>query len=322
MRKIGKILPIRFEFSKTKQETMQTSLAKHGFSRSPGTGEFKFPYKELDGTYRTGLDPNAAYIKRIQNKTAQEMEIKRVEEMRDLIQASFPNLDLSPRSKFWDFSKGKDVEDTDYVSPVKLMDGENIFDLSLPRQALQFAWLRVHPVIASSLQAFQRGDYPSDTKWYVADEELEDTMAYTKKMEINKAIVLLSDMAPTKRIKVARLLGLPISDDAKIEHVYNLIDNKLKETEFSEGKYRGLSPVKIFIQFATLDDNILNVKDLVKQALLHSIYRVKPNGKVLKGDTEMAKDEEELVKYLADDDNQEDLLMLEQELKGKKLAAV
>jgi hypothetical protein len=40
------------------------------------------------------------------------------------------------------------------------------------------------------------------------------------------------------------------------------------------------------------------------------------------GELEVAIDEEELVKYLADEDHQDDLLILEQKLKGKKLATV
>jgi hypothetical protein len=36
-------------------------------TRVPGTGVFRYPYKELDGKYRTGLDPTAAYINRIQD---------------------------------------------------------------------------------------------------------------------------------------------------------------------------------------------------------------------------------------------------------------
>jgi hypothetical protein len=66
----------------------------------------------------------------------------------------------------------------------------------------------------------------------------------------------------------------------------------------------------------------IHIKDLVKQAITHSIYRVKPNGKVYEGEFEVAKDEEDLVKFLADDDNQDELLVLEGKLKTKKLAAV
>jgi hypothetical protein len=129
-------------------------------------------------------------------------------------------------------------------------------------------------------------------------------------------------MSPEKKKKVARMLGLPVTDETKEEVVYNLVDNVLKQTEFKEGKYQGLSPIEVFGRFADMKDNLLHIKDLVKQAIGHSIYRVKPNGKVYMGELEVAIDEEELVKYLADEDHQDDLLIIEQKLKGKKLASV
>jgi hypothetical protein len=71
-----------------------------------------------------------------------------------------------------------------------------------------------------------------------------------------------------------------------------------------------------------MKENLLHIKDLVKQAINHSIYRVKPNGKIYEGEFEIASDEENLVKYLIDDDHQDDLITLEQKLKTKKLAAI
>jgi hypothetical protein len=59
----------------------------------------------------------------------------------------------------------------------------------------------------------------------------------------------------------------------------------------------------------------------VKQSLLHSIYRSKPNGKIYEGEVEIAKDEDDLIKLLVDDDNQDLLLTLEAKLKTTKLAA-
>ena len=129
-------------------------------------------------------------------------------------------------------------------------------------------------------------------------------------------------MTPEKKRKVARLLGLPVTDDTKEEAVYNLVDNTLKQTEFKNGKYAGLNPVEVFNRFADMKENLLHIKDLVKQALTHSIYRVKSGGRVFEGEFEVAKDEEDLIKYLADEDHQEDLITLEQKLKSKKLAAV
>jgi hypothetical protein len=40
----------------------QCKLSRNNMTRIPGTGVFRYPYKELDGKYRTGLDPTAAYI--------------------------------------------------------------------------------------------------------------------------------------------------------------------------------------------------------------------------------------------------------------------
>jgi hypothetical protein len=129
-------------------------------------------------------------------------------------------------------------------------------------------------------------------------------------------------MTPDKKKKVARLLGLPVVDDTKEEIVYNLVDNMLKQTEFKDGKYQGLSPIEVFNRFADMKENLLHIKDLVKQALGHSIYRMKANGRIYMGELEVAIDEEELVKFLANDDNQDELITLEQKLKGKKLASV
>jgi carbon monoxide dehydrogenase subunit G len=43
---------------------------------------------------------------------------------------------------------------------------------------------------------------------------------------------------------------------------------------------------------------------------------------VYEGEFEIAKDEDDLVKFLADDDNQDELLTLEGKLKTKKIASV
>jgi hypothetical protein len=322
MGKLGKISTIKKEYSSSGMQTMQGGLAGKGMTRIPGTGVFKYPYKELDGKYRTGLDPDAAYIKRIQDPTERELEINRVKELRDRLQAALGDIDLGPRAPFWNYALSTSTEDTLHVQPYKLMDGDNHFDLSIPFQELTFAWLRVHPSIASSYQAWERGEYPADTQFYVADDEIENAIVYKKKQLINKAISKFDSMTPAKKRKVARLLGLPITENTKDEVVYNEVDNVLKQTEFKSGKYQGLSTIEVFNRFADMKEDLLHVKDLVKQAISYSIYRVKPNGKVYEGEYEVATDEEEVVKMLIDDDNQDMLLTLEAKLKSKKLAEV
>jgi hypothetical protein len=322
MSKFGKISTIKKEYNTAGIQTMQGGLAQKGLSRIPGTGVFKFPYKEIDGRYRTGLDPTAAYIKRIDDSTEREIEIERVTKLKDKLEKDLGGIDLGPRSTFWNQALAKSTDDASHVQPVKLLDGDNYFDLSIPFQELAFSWLRVHPTIASSYQAWERGDYPADTQFYVVDDDIENAVVFKKKQLINKAIAKFDAMTPEKKRKVARLLGLPVTDNSKEEFVYNQVDNILKQTEFKSGKYQGLSTVEVFNRFADMKENLLHIKDLVKQAIVHSIYRVKNSGRVYEGEFEIAKDEEELVKFLADDDNQDELLTLEGKLKGKKIASI
>lgn len=322
MGKIGKISTLKKEYNNSQLQTMQGGLAAKGMTRIPGTGVFKYPYKELDGRYRTGLDPEAAYIRRIQDPTERELEIERVTELRTKLENALGGVDLGPRSSFWNYGLSTSSSDTLHVQPVKLLDGDNYFDLNQPLQELAFAWLRVHPTIASSYQAWERGEFSAETQFYVVDDEIESAVLFKKKQLINKAIIKFDAMTPEKKRKVARLLGLPVTDDTKEEMVYNQVDNLLKQTEFKAGKFQGLNPVEVFNRFADMKENLLHIKDLVKQAIAHSIYRVKPNGKITEGELEVAKDEEDLVKFLADEDNQDELLTLEGKLKSKKLAAI
>lgn len=322
MGRVGKISTIKKDYSTSGLQTMQTNLAAKGMTRIPGTGVFKYPYKEIDGRYRTGLDPEANYIRRISDPTERELEKERVVELKQKLEDALGGIDLGPRSQFWNYGLSTSTEDTLHVQPVKLMDGDNYFDLNIPLQELAFSWLRVHPTIASSYEAWERGDYPADTQFFVSDEDIENQKVFKKKQLINRAIAKFDGMTPEKKRKVGRLLGLPITEDTKEEAVYNLVDNILKQTEFKSGKYQGLSTIEVFNRFADMKENLLHVKDLVKQAITHSIYRVKASGKIYEGEYEVAADEDDLVKQLVDEDNQDMLITLEQKLKSKKLAAL
>jgi len=322
MGKMGKISVILREFGSSGLQTMQHGLAKNRMSRIPGTGVFKYPYKELDGKYRTGLDPKASYIQRIQDPLEKKLELERIKSTLAKLTKELGNIDLGPRSTFWNYSLSLSPTDGTHVQPVKLLDSDNYFDLNIPFQEIAFSWLRVHPTIASSYQAWERGEYPADTQFYVADEEIEQALIFKKKRGINKAIAKFDSMTPAKKKKVGRLLGLAVSDDTTEDVVYNLVDNILKKGEFESGKFQGLSTIEVFSRFADMKENLLHVKDLVKQAIVHSIYRVKNSGKVYEGEYEVAKDEEELVVYLVNEDHQDDLLTLEGKLKSKKLTSV
>ena len=166
---------------------------------------------------------------------------------------------LNPTSKFWNYTLYQEGLDELHVTPVKLLDGDNYFNLDNVREKIAFAWLRVHPTIAVSYQAYERGDYGPDVQFYVADDELDTQLVYKKKSLINKAIVELDEMAPSKRVKVARLMGLPVSDDMKEESVYNLLDNTIKAAEIKTGEHKGINPIALFTRFAHMENAVIEV---------------------------------------------------------------
>jgi hypothetical protein len=317
MGKIGKISVIPKDYSNA-FPTMEKSLREKGMSRMPGTIQIRFPYKELNGKYRTGLDENGKDILVIPDETLRKAEQSRIKELRKSLEAK-TGLDLSPTSSFYNHvSKGPGIK----VDPYRLMDGDNIFNLDDPMQAITYNWLRVHPAIASSYQAYERGEFPPDTMYYVNDEDVESEITYRKKKNANDAIIKFDSWSLEKRRKVARLLDLPVSDDTREEVVYNLVDNLLKEGTIKAGMHKGSDSLKVFTSYANLKDDDLLVRDLVEQLLRHHVYREKKGGKIYEGEQEMFANKEELVEFLMDDRNQEDLFELQNKLKMKKMVNV
>jgi hypothetical protein len=237
MGKTGKISSIKKEYNRN-NGSLEASLSAHGYSRFPGTGVRFVPYKEANGTYRTGLDPNATYLQKLK-KTHPEnykLEVDRVTELKKRLEAE-TGLDLGPKSEYYTqiFNDRVQVK----AAIVRLKEGDNVYNMDDPFQVITYEWLRVHPLIASSYQAYERGEYPSNTQFYVNDENIEEELKYRKKTLINKAIGFLDSLSLEKRKKVARLLGLPVSDNSKESMVYNLLDTFIKQSEIKSGDFKG-----------------------------------------------------------------------------------
>jgi len=323
MGKVVKISTIKKEVNlKDGLQTMQTGLLSKGLTRTPGTGVFKFPYKVSGNRYQTGLDENADYIKRIIDEDERASEIKKVTTWRKEIaeELGLTESDLSPTSKFWNYTLYKEGLDENHVTPVKLLDGDNFFNLENVREKIAFAWLRVHPTVASSFQAYERGEYGPDVQFYVADDERDNEVKFKKKQTINKAISEWIDFTPSKRRKIARMMGLPVTEDSKDEIVYNLVDDVLKTSEIKVGEYKGTNPVTLFNRFAHMKENLLELNDLVEQAIHYNVYRAKNGGKLYEGEFKVSDSKSELVEFLMDEDNQSDLIALKDKLKLKQLS--
>jgi hypothetical protein len=315
MGKVGIIAVIPKDYS-PETSPFEAGLRSRGYSRIPGTSKMITPYRELSGRYRTGLDSRAAYIERIKDPHEKEIEKERVtteyEKLTDLLQ-----IDLSSTSSYYNTALSSGDQDIRHAAMVKLKDGDNQFNLDDPKQAVTFAWLRVHPTVASSYASYLRGDYPADTQFYVKEEEIETQIKYRKKVAINTAITKFTSMSIERQKKVARMLGLPVTDNTSTELVYNQIDSYLKENEVKFGDYKGSDPIEMFSRFADMQDDILYAKDLVEQAIKFSIYRYKRGGKIEEGTTEIAKNKEDLVEHLLADNKE--LITLEEKLKQKKV---
>jgi hypothetical protein len=318
MGKIGKISVIPKDFSNA-FPTMEKSLREKGLSRIPGTIAMKFPYRDLNGRYRTGLDENAPRILRITDENEKRAEQRRIKDLRKQLEEQ-TGMDLSPTSDYYNYTSKKPSGAK--VEGVKLADGENIFNLDDPWEAITFYWLSAHPTIASSLQAYERGEFPADTTYYVVNEDVEDQILYKKKKTANDAIIKFDSWSLEKRRKVARLLDLPVTDDTKEGTVYNMVDEFLKSSQVTIGTHKGSDPISVFSVYANLRDDVLEIKDLVDQAFKNNIYKEKKGGRVYEGELEVFLNREELVNHLLDDGNQGDRLELEKKLKAKKLAKI
>lgn len=288
--------------------TMETSLRQHGYSMAPGTFKMFFPYKEANGRYRTGLDPEATYILNISNPEDRQKEIERVTRLKERLEAA-TRVDLSPFSDFWR-----------QLPPVKLTDGDNVFDLSNPWKEITFCWLKAYPGIASSLEAYLAGEYPPDTHFYVKDEDLEAEIAYRENKSKNDAMNKFESYSLEKRRKIARLVGLGISDDSKETVVYNAMDKFIRSDSIQLGPYKGQDPLSVFNRITMLTDEDIYVRDLVNTALSHQIYREGKGGKIYEGENLVFNNRDEMVAHYLDAYGTKEMLELEERIKLKKTA--
>src|SRR6266849_7068423 len=172
MGKIGKISVIDKDYS-TSYATMETSLRLKGFSRIPGTGKFILPARSLSGKYITGLDEDSSSILNLIADNPKEglRKQEEVKELRKKLEDGLGGIDLSATSDYYNFSTKGIIK----VEPIKLLDQDNIFNLDIaktPWQYVTWCWVSSHPTISSSLEAYERGEYPADTQFYVNDEDL------------------------------------------------------------------------------------------------------------------------------------------------------
>lgn len=267
--------------------TLEGSLMKEGFSRAPGTIFGVLPEQDAKGHMITGIDENAIQIRLIKDPEARELEMARVKAIREELELAV-NEDLSVTSAFWNDK---------LTEPFKLKDGDNVFDLRNPWQAIDYYWITQLPIVAKSLADIQSGKVDdSYIKWYVYESNIEHENEFNRKKQINDVVATLNKLDEVQIRKVAFILNLKLPEKASYQDIYNQLDDFIKTPK----TYGSHDPIEEFKKATSYTPEILAIKVLVKQLLEERILKQKGNA-VFEGENLIAKSIEDLEVKLAED---------------------
>jgi hypothetical protein len=283
--------------------TLEGSLYQNGYTFIPGTVRKFYPRVDSRGVIRTGLDENSPKFRGILNPEVREQEIQRVLQLREYYE-SILDESLLPNSTFYD-----EIKENGYT----LEDGENIFNMENPREAINFYWLMETDMVAASLDDIESGKADTSlVKFYVYNGEVETKTTFERKKRINSAIADLDRMSATKRRKVQKLLGLGLPIDSTEEEIYNAVDEFLRTPASAMDR----DPIEQFLKITSYSDDLLDVKALVKDLVDKNIVRIK-GSIVYEGEHVWSKSIEEFELFLADPKNTEEYNSFKDKLKNK-----
>jgi|694.fasta_scaffold33833_9 hypothetical protein len=283
--------------------TIESSLFKNGHAFIPNTLRTFLPKVDARGAVRTGLDPDAIKVKAIFDPELRAQERERLETMKAYYE-SILGESLDPTSEFF-----KEIKERGYA----LEDGDNVFDLANPSQAITYYWLMETGMIANSIDEIDSGKLDSSiVKFYVHDDEVDAKVKFEKKRKTNEARVRLDQMSTIERSRVAKLLGLGVSFNTKSEDVYNILDDYLSKSS----SQLGLDPIETFNKTASMSSELIEVKSFVIDLTRTNIIRIK-GSIVMEGNQVWAKTVEEFELLLLDKANKEVYDAFKDKLKNK-----
>lgn len=283
--------------------TLEGSLYQNGYNFIPGTVRKFFPRVDSRGVIRTGLDENSPKFRGILDTKAREQEIQRVKQLREYYE-SILDESLLPSSTFYD-----EIKENGYT----LEDGDNIFNMENPREAINFYWLMETEMVAHSMDDIESGKIDTAiVKFYVYNGDVETKTTFERKKRINSAIASLDKMTASKRKKVQKLIGLGLPIDATEEEVYNAVDEFLRTPASALDR----DPIEQFNKIMSYSDDLLDVKALVKDLVDKNIVRIK-GSLVYEGEHVWSKSIEEFELFLADPKNTEEYTAFKDKLKNK-----
>lgn len=284
------------------EKTLLGSLIKEGKTRAPGTALGVLPQRDVKGNVITGIDENALRIKLIKDDQARELEQTRLRTIREELEMKL-NEPLSATSPYWTAKM---------QTPFNLRDGDNIFDLSNPEQAVDFYWISQLPIVAKSLGDIQSGKVDdTDIRYYIYEPEFENENEFNRKKKINEVVATLNKLGEVEIRKVAFILNLKMPERASYQDIYNQLDDFIKTPK----TYGSHDPIEEFKKATELTPEVLAIKVLVKQLLEERILRQSGNS-IFEGENLIAKSMEDLEIKFAED--QEMYISYEAKSKAKK----
>ena len=301
LRGVRIIRPYKKPISNTR--TLEGSLAQNGYTFIPGTARKFYPRVDSRGVIRTGLDENSPKFKAILDTKTREQEMARIKQLKEYYE-SLLDESLEPASTFYEEIK---------ENGINLEDGDNIFNMDNPRDAVNFYWLMETEMVAPSMDALESGDVDGSlVRFYVYDGTVETKSTFERKKRINSAIAALDKMSQIKRKKIQKLIGLGLSNTASEEEVYNAVDEYLR----TPATALGLDPIDNFIKIVSYSEDLLDVKALIKDLVETNIVRVK-GSIVYEGEHVWAKSLEEFELFLTDPKNTTEYDAFKDKLKNK-----
>jgi hypothetical protein len=295
------IRPFRREPSNSR--SLEGSLFSNGYSFIPGTTKKFYPRVDSRGVIRTGLDENAIKLRSIEDLDVQEHERERIKKLKTYYE-SILDESLEPVSSFYE-----EIKENGYT----LEDGDNIFNMENPREAVNFYWLLETDMVAHSMEDIESGKSDGSlVRFYVHDDLIESKSSFERKKRINSAIASLDKMTSIKRKKVQKLLGLGLPADSSEEEVYNALDEYLRIPATALQS----DPISAFKKITSYSEDTLAAKSLIRDLIDNNIIRVK-GSVVYEGEHVWSKSVEEFELFLTDPKNSEIYESFKDKLKNK-----
>lgn len=221
--------------------TAKLGLTDAGYTRYPDCHyAIRVPGDRMSG-YKTGLEiqvPNPDYKSETETPTTAKTVLLRTMLERRL----GGNIDLSPKSEFWEIHK------------VKLGEGIHYYDLDIPTDELNYYILKSSRDVADS--EIERYKFP-DATYVIFDEDADNELARKKSSLKEEAFAELKEMSPDFKKQICRVLGkdMPNSKESFIHQtLFEIIDKEDK------GPQR-------FLEVAKRSKENVRTEALVKEAL-------------------------------------------------------